>query len=300
MNSKLTEQKLAEAKEKAKLFALDYDGTIFDGQEHGWEEARRLMQRIIKAEKYLAIITARAATAVKMILPSINKLYQNEKVKIPSFVAGANGTVLYEIKKDQLNTIYNHGLNFEELENLVKVWQKVYNELGIENTQLNSKGREIFRDLLKQDWTGFVDSKIIDLSHPYDNAIFTEEAKMSFILPQQVEHHKDVINAVQESVGDKYQVMASDSITAHITKKLSEDSKLVAVKSIMELLNIKENQVVSFGDMPHGNDTGLLSFPYSFTNYQGDKESGGPPFVLSIKDQSPVAVVHQAINYLLD
>ena len=69
-------------------------------------------------------------------------------------------------------------------------------------------------------------------------------------------------------------------------------------------LGLRDNQVLTFGDMPFGNDKGLLidsNLPYTFTNKYFDKESIEiPPFFLPGSQSNPVKSVYKAVDYLLE
>jgi len=111
------------------------------------------------------------------------------------------------------------------------------------------------------------------------------------------------VDELNENLGEEYRAAAGDETYVHITRKLKEDSKAVAIKTILATLGLEKNQVATFGDMPTGNDSGLLSFPYSFTNLEEfaevKKDLQQPPYVLLEPDLSPVNRVYKAIEYLL-
>lgn len=297
---KIAEAKLSEAKNKLKLIAFDYDGTIH-GSEYSHERATELMRNVIKAGKYMAVITARAATALRMIYPGLRDFYEKENVSIPCFIAGGNGTVLYEIKKGELNKIYSHGLNEDDFQKSISAWQKVYSDLGIKKEDINTKGIDTFKSFLQDDWSDYIPSNVVNFCRAYDGQFFTEEAKMTFVLPADISRNQQIIDKVQLELGKDYSVKAGDTIFCHITKSLDEDGKAVAVKSILELMNLKEDKVVTFGDMPHGNDAGLLSFPYSFTNFNlNESDVEQPPYYLPEADSNKVGSVHNAIKFLIN
>ena len=112
-----------------------------------------------------------------------------------------------------------------------------------------------------------------------------------------------MVAELNQALGQTYQAAAGDETFVHITKKLAEDSKVVAIRAILKLLGLKSNQVATFGDMPVGNDAGLLSFPYSFTNADEfakiKKNSAEPPYLLLNQSLTPVERVYKAIDYLI-
>lgn len=299
----LANKKLSEAKEKVKFFALDYDGTISDIA-HKQPEVMALVERVVSANKSVAFVTASASTAIKRFYPLMREvLIKTTGVDASCFIAGGNGTALYQVKKDSLAEIYNHGFNLAQVIRAADGGKKVYESLGIARTDLVEKGLETFTKFMTEGWNSYVPAEIIDVCRPYEGVLFTEEAKVTFVLPKDKSLHKKVIASLNSELGGEYIATAGDDTYVHITKKLHEDSKTVAVKTILGLLGLSENEVVTFGDMPNGNDVGLLSFPYSFTNsddYVTTKhDPEKPPYVLADDDLSPVSRVYKAIECML-
>ena len=298
----LTRLKLEEAKSQIKLFGLDYDGTVSDAT-HKQAEVFGLVAKILATNKSVAFITARAATAIKVLVPPLQELLVRENVTTPSFVAGGNGTTLYEVKKNELIEIYNHGFELAQIKRAVEVGRKVYEKLGIIRTDLTEKGLKTFAGFLQEPWDGYVPAEFIDVCRPYDGELFTEQAKVTFVLPKDKTLHAQIVAELNAELGEDYAVAAGDETYVHITKKLHEDSKMVAIKTILQILGLAENQVATFGDMPTGNDAGLLSFPYGFTNsdeFANVKTNPEqPPYVLLDGELSPVGRVYKAVEYLI-
>jgi hydroxymethylpyrimidine pyrophosphatase-like HAD family hydrolase len=300
--SELVRLKLEEAKPLIKCFGLDYDGTVSDAT-HKQADIFGLVEKIVSANKSLAFITARAATAIKVLAPPFQELLSRRDVSVPMFIAGGNGTTLYEVKRDALIEIYNHGFNLAEVRHAVEMGRKVYGKLGISTDDLAEKGLETFRKFLQESWEGYVPAHMIDVCAPYNGELFTEQAKVTFVLPKDKTLHAAVVSELNTTLGAGYRAAAGDDTYVHITRKLEEDSKAVAVKTILNILHLETNHVATFGDMPTGNDAGLLSFPYSFTNsdefatVKADPEQ--PPYLLLDPVLSPVDRVYQAVEYLL-
>lgn len=299
----LTKIKLAEAKPLVKLFGLDYDGTVSDSANYKLPQVFALVERILAKGKSVAFITARAATALKILAPPLQEILVKKNTSTPNFIAGGNGTTLYEVEKDQLVEIYNHGLELPQILKAVEVGRKVYEKLKISNTDLAEKGLETFRKFLQENWGNYIPVEIIDVCRPYNGEIFTEQAKVTFVLPKDKFLHEQLATELNQELGEEYRAVAGDDTYIHITKKLEEDSKIVAIKTILKLIGLEKNQVATFGDMPNDNDKGLLSFPYSFTNSEEfikiKDDPRKPPFILIDSNSTPVARVYQAIDYLL-
>ena len=299
----LTKIKLKEAKSLIKLFAFDYDGTIYDGCDFKFPEVIALIEKILASGQSVSLITARAASAVKTFVPPLKEFLIDKGVTEPIFIGGGNGTILYELKKDELKKIYNHGLDTGEINWIIDWWKKVCVKFNINTDDLAENGLETFRKFLSEDWAGYIPDEILNLCRPYEGKIFTEEAKVTFVLPKDEIAREKIISEIKNELGGQYSVVAGDKTFCHITKKLQEDGKVVAVKTILGIMGLNLNQVATFGDMPTGNDAGLLSFPFSFTNSEVfSKEKNNfdqPPYILINSDLAPVARIYKAVEYLL-
>lgn len=302
VHSELTKNKLKEAKPLIKLFGLDYDGTVSDA-EYKIPEVSVLVEKILDKNKSVAFVTGSAASILKKMVSPLQKLLNRDEIIASVFIAGGNGTTLYEVKKNELIEIYNHGFDLPYVLKAVEVGRNVYKELSIGPADLSEKGLETFKKFLQEDWEGYIPGEIIDVCRPFNGELFTEQAKVTFVLPKNKLLHQKLVDELNKQLGEEYQAVAGDEAFVHITRKLNEDSKAAAVKSILEILSLKQNQVATFGNMPTGNDVGLLSFPYSFTNSEEfadvKKDLEQPPYILSELDLPPVARVYKAIEYLI-
>ncbi len=158
----LTKAKLEEARPLIKLFGLDYDGTVSDGANYQVPQVFALVERILTKDKSVAFITARAATALKNLAPPLQELLVRRDTFIPNFIAGGNGTTLYEVKKDELIEIYNHGLDLSEIKGAVDAWRKIYEKFGLSVADLTAKGLETFKRFLQEDWDNYIPSEIVE------------------------------------------------------------------------------------------------------------------------------------------
>ncbi len=298
MQENITQENLLQAKKTVKLFAMDYDGTLADGEHYHREDAINLIESILKANKTPAFITARAATAVKTFVPPLQDFYVKYPNSTATYIGGGNGTVLYKLDSKGLEKIYNHGLSLEEIKTIVSVWEK-YAEQHLPQNDLSEKGLTTFIKFYGEDWQDLIPNEILEIGKVYNGRIFTEEAKVTFVFPQDISTHEKIVSDMRELLGNNFSISAGDKDFCHITKALKEDGKMVAVKTVLELMDLKENEVATFGDMPHGNDKGLLSFPYSFTNYL-DHVSQTPPYILAEDNLPPVGRVYKAIKFLIE
>jgi hydroxymethylpyrimidine pyrophosphatase-like HAD family hydrolase len=281
---------------------LDYDGTLYDSKDPccGHDKAIQLIVSIANASIIPVILTARAATAMKIIVPQLLEFPDFHKNGLPLYLGGGNGTVLYELANKKLKRLYSYGLSFQEIRDIVAICDETYESLGIKITDLMKEGLVTFQKNYTYDWAGIIPSEIFSICTGSKGRFFTEEAKVSIVLPSDTLLHNVVIASLQQKLDERYIVLIGDSIFAHVTRKQKEDGKLLALKTVMKLYKVNAENVVTFGDMPGGNDKGLLSFPYSFTNDQDfvNPDHHRAPYILRGK-LSPVESVYTAIGYLL-
>jgi hydroxymethylpyrimidine pyrophosphatase-like HAD family hydrolase len=330
-HERIAQEKLMEVKATVEVFGMDYDGTLADGEKYQKEDAISIIKEILEKGKTPAFITGRAATAVKLFVPPLKEYYkelslrgsaadrsnlENRLQRRPSaalgtprndtnftatYIGAGNGTVLYRVDARGVERIYNHGLSLEEVLSIVAAWESFSKE-NLKPEDLSEKGITTFKKFYADTWENLIPEEVLNIGRPFEGRIFTEEAKVTFVLPKDISRHQKVVDEMQKLIGQNFSVAAGDKDFCHITKRLEEDSKKVAIKSILEILKLNENQVATFGDMPHGNDAGLLSFPYSFTNYVAiadEKSVNDPPFILPGSTEDPVGSVHKAVRLLL-
>jgi len=299
----VTKAKLEEARFMIKLLGLDYDGTVSDGNTYTQTQVFALAEKVLDANKSIAFVTARAATALKVLFPPLQQLLMRKNAPVPCFIAGGNGTTLYEVKKDGLVMIYNNGFTLQQVLCVVGVGRDVYARLQIGHNDLVEKGLRTFETFLQDSWAGYVPDEIIYVCRPFRGELFTEEAKVTFVLPKDASLRGIIVSELNAALGSEYCAMAGDSTYVHITRRLSEDSKAFAIKAILQRMGLTHMQVATFGDMPMGNDKGLLSFPYSFTNAEdfirSESDLQAPPFVLACSGVNPVAMVYHAVEMLI-
>ena len=120
-------------------------------------------------------------------------------------------------------------------------------------------------------------------------------------MPSDESEQKKIIAVLREKIGNKLTLAWANDPFIHISKKLEFDGKLLAVQTMMKELAIDESHLATFGDTPHGNDAGLLSLPYSFTNYFEFKKENPqvPPYILPRSDL-PIGSIYQAIHFLIN
>lgn len=312
MYKNLTQQKLNAIKKNIVCIIFDYDGTLQSSLEKKYDHktALYLIREIIEKGKIPVIITARGATALQIFEKSILALSSLDKT-IPIFLGLGNGTALYRFSQGKKETVYNYGLKSSEIRQIISVWKKVYKDFGFRDFDLHPQGLETFRQFLKENWVSYIPTNIFNICKKYNGRCFTENAKVTIVLPKDTQKHSLILSTIEKELNKKfaahkkkYQVRRGDLIYAHITHTFDIDPKLYALQSVMEKLKLSKNQVAVFGDMPQDNDKGFLvdsGLPYAFTNDPTftKKDIGTSPYILSNSKTSPVEAVYKAITFLL-
>lgn len=295
--------KLRHAQAFVRLVAVDYDGTIYDGKDFVFSDVLRLLRIILGKDKIPAIITARAASAIKMIVPGLTELLGNDFSGRSVFIGGGNGCVLYEVNSTGFHSIYNHGLDHIQANYIAECRDRVYKNALINVADLAEKGVKTFARFLSENWDGYIPEEYMAVNRTYDGAMFAEEAKVTFVLPRSKELKERILIDIQRVLGEQYVVTAGDDFFAHVTRRLCEDGKASAVNMILQLLALDQMQVMTFGDMPSGNDKYLLRFPFSFTNsvdfFISKEIIDEPPYLIAEFGSSPIDQVYQIVEKLL-
>jgi hydroxymethylpyrimidine pyrophosphatase-like HAD family hydrolase len=304
------QEMLLKAKSTVTAFVMDQDGTVKGGDDPQYKKAdvSELLQKIARKGKYPSVITASGITALKSF-SSLEKFYADENVEAPAFVGVGNGAALYRFDKEGRQEIYNNELTIDEIKEIIEIWEKTYASLDIKESDLQPKGLETFRKFINTDWEGAIPEEYLNVFKQYDGKCFTEKIKATVVFPKwDDESQRELVKKMQEALDknsgkNKYAAVKGDDTYLHITKAFDVDSKLFALRKIMEELKLKDENVAAFGDMPLDNDKGLLvdsGLPFSFTNKDSNKEDlKEPPFILPYSSKSEVGSVYKAIDYLL-
>lgn len=306
----LGKEKLQEGRKNLRAVVMDQDGTVKGGDDPVFQKAdvAELLKKIARANKYPVIITGSGVTALKS-LASLKDFYADEQISTPTFIGIGNGSALYRFGTTGRTEIYNHGLTRGEEESIINVWQKVYETLGVKESDLQPKGLETFRKFMVADWGEYIPPVYIDLFKQYNGRCFTEPIKVTVVFPAwEAEKQRELVKltqaALDEQLGkNRYIAQRGDDTYLHITHSFDIDPKLFALQTIMRELDIQSKHIVAFGDLPLDNDRGLLiesRLPYTFTNHEFGKHSvNKPPYILPGSSVSPVGSVYSAIDYLL-
>ncbi len=301
---------LEKARATVLALVMDQDGTVKGGDDPAYKKANvaELLQKIARKNKYPVIITASGASALKSFVP-LETFYSSEQISVPTFIGIGNGTALYRFDNSGRTEVYNHGLTLDEVKTIVEVWKQLYKTLGITEVDLQPKGLETFEKFMETDWTGYIPEEYLAVFRQYDGRCFTEKIKVTVVFPAWEEkRQRELVQKMQKALNrqlgeNKYLASRGDDTFLHITHTFEVDPKLFALRTIMDSLNLKKENIVAFGDMPLDNDKGLLidsGLPFTFSNRWFEKKDiRKPPYVLPGSSKSAVGSVYQAIDFLL-
>lgn len=299
---------LSEIKSKINLFVFDFDDTIKSSSERDCKPLD-LVEKIISNDKFVGIITASGVSVLSTLAEQIIQLIRKNGFNIPVYLGIANGMALYKLDKNGRQEVYSYPIELDYAKEILEVWKNVMKKIGIEDEDLMEKGVNTFKEFLLRDWNGYIPNESLSLSKENNGKCFVEKFKITFVMPKNdVFLQQDFISLMQMEINkkfgdDKFVIEMGNDIFAHLTKKPGMAPKLFALKKIMKNLNLENDQVAAFGDMPFGNDKGLLidsGLPYTFTNKNIEKENiETPPFVLDDSELTPVASVYKAVENLL-
>jgi len=292
-----------------RLIACDYDGTVFDRNNKNFDDpikVVKLIYNVRKAGLEFMLISARNATLEIDFRDLVSKFCKKKDETLTIWRSGGNGMNLSRItfskdsSKTKMNKIYSNSISLNDARIALNIYKKL-------NIKPDMRSKTFFRKFLNKKLPeDLVPSKFLKIMKPFNGAVFAESSKISFILPSNKGDHKKIVSYFKDKLGSTgLNVSYSGLYFIDISKKLKKnnrliDGKLLAINTAMNELRIGRKQVVTFGDSPDGNDEGLLSLPYSFTNNKNYFQRGQiPPFVLS-SNKSPIDSIYDAINYLIE
>jgi len=296
----LAGKKLSELKGNGvSLLACDYDGTIFDRTNPNLGHKDSMDLAFLADEKGIAfaVISARGATLDYEITRLVPEMCRTKGQKMTLYKSSGNGMDLKKIDFDRSGitneeVLYDNSMSLEEAMEVAEA----YNKLRVSNPDPNAV--KFFRKYLDS-LQGFISQDFLDLARLFDGKLFAENVKVSVVLPTDPKERLVLVLKLRSELGNNFSVGQTDLPFADITKKMSTDGKQLAAEKIMETLGIEPKNMGCFGDSPEGNDKGLLTFPYSFTNNQGmsKMDINHPPFVLPISGDK-IETVHRALKFL--
>ncbi|MCX6727030.1 MAG: HAD hydrolase family protein, partial [Candidatus Shapirobacteria bacterium] len=255
---------LEKAKNTVKAFVFDFDGTLKSSAEPECNPIE-LIEKILAAGKNVGIVTASGASA----LMGLGKQMKN------GYLGIANGTALYKIDDRGLTEIYKYPVKTEDISVILDAWKKVIKENDIKETDLVEKGLNTFREFFVKDWGEYIPKNMIDMAKEYNGRCFVENMKITLVMPKKEVFSQEKFVALMQMELDKsfgtgkYIIDMGDTTFAHVTIFPGMVPKLSALKRIQKELGLRDDEITTFGDMPNGNDKGLLidsKLPYTFTN----------------------------------
>jgi len=294
-------------KNEIELFVFDYDGTIYDkyNNDYNHKRAFSLIKKVINNGCSCLVVSARCASFLHIQLQNLRALYNEKGEKKETYIGGGNGTMLFSFSKSGLSTLYENKLSFKEVTSIMKMGKKVYDKLKIDISDLNAEGMLTHADFLKTVWGQLIPKKFIALSKLYEGMCFCEEAKVSFVLPNNLLLHDTILHLFKKEIKlglkGSYHIVRGDIIFLQISKTFPTDPKLHALNTIINKLKIALTKVAVFGNMPQDNDKGILissHLPNTFTNAKSDISN--PPFYIDSHNRSSVAAVHHFVKRLIE
>jgi hydroxymethylpyrimidine pyrophosphatase-like HAD family hydrolase len=289
--SPIGRRKLQELKQNGALaYVTDYDGTLV-GDGFGSEAVTRLIYN--SSKKLIPVIaTARGATFKREQLFQIIQATNTHRILYPIYISLGNGTQVLEIKNNSSQLICNNALTIDEAETIIKAYQELDIRISKEDDQIRQYD-------LNFPWNDLIPDPYLILSSR-NPGVWIEPVKVSLLTGSTP---PDIVKALclkLTKVLPTFQFQWGGKPVIDVTKQILKDGQIVdgklhTAQIVLSREGLSENNVAAFGDMPDGNDAGLLSLPYSYTNQTGYSTR---PYSLP-EIGTRVQRVHDAIYYLL-
>jgi hypothetical protein len=300
---------LKKVRSDVKAFVFDVDGTIKSSSEPEYLPLE-LVEKILCKGKFVGIITASGASAIEGLAKPIVRIISKKNYPIPVYFGVANGVGFYKLDNKGVHELWNYSLKISEVKNILRVWKTVMNKYDLRENNLLEKGLTTLRNYFKKDWGDNIPNNFLSLSKEFNGKCFAEKYKVTFVIPKgEILSQERFITMIQKGLDtipgrNNYIIDMGDATYAHVTRNPGLLPKRFALEKIIKDLKLSRKEILTFGDMPFGNDKGLLisgRLPYTFTNkFIDNKKITIPPFLLPKSESRPIRSVYRAVDYLLE
>ncbi|OGG11302.1 hypothetical protein A2Z00_02380 [Candidatus Gottesmanbacteria bacterium RBG_13_45_10] len=307
-SSKIPHPMLAKAKRQGvRMIASDIDWTIRDPNDARYDmsSAQQLCSRIMKRGIYTLILTGRDASFQRDFVPGIRTFLKKNSMTLPLYAGCANGGSLYEISAYGIQMLYLYGLADDEVDSCISIVSKSMDTLHLHRENFQPQGITVFIKFLSTSWNGIIPTNLLAKAKKFKGIVFCEKSKVSFVLPKNPAKSDALLSGIRTLLPKRYSVK-TDQEYGHITRARTDDGKLIdksfALQYVCKTTRTTLAHVVIFGGVLDEIDRRMLTrCPYGFTNQKEYTpiNPGKPPFKLNGKT-SPVALVHEAISYLIN
>lgn len=229
---------------KAKLIALDLDGTTLNSHHEITSEVKDILQQKRKEGVHIVLCTGRAQIGVKPLLDELGFDSDND------YVITFNGALTQRVKSGEILT--HHTLDIDDFYKFAIFSKKAGVHLHTEDqTALYTFNKDISEYTVYESYlTGMpVKYRSID-EMPKDMII----SKMMMI--DKPELLDVAIDKIPAEFYDKYELVKSMPFFFEILNK--QATKGNALKDLATFLNIKQDEVMAIGD--HMNDLSMLEY----------------------------------------
>lgn len=239
-----------------KLVAIDLDGTMLNSYGIVTERTKKAIKETIRKGTEVIIASGRPIDSIKAIAKEIN----SEKY----FIAG-NGAIIYDIKND--NVIYNKYLKKEKILEIIKICEEnsisynVYTDKTILATSLKYNVLYYHKENLKKEENKKTNISIVKDMYEYVKNMEEER----FLKMTICDESKSVFNSIIRKIRTINDIEVLDvlhmsrktikqgteevQVEYYYTEITSKDvDKWNAIEFLMELLNIKKEEVIAIGD----------------------------------------------------
>lgn len=239
-----------------KLVAIDLDGTMLNSYGIVTERTKKAIKETIRKGTEVIIASGRPIDSIKAIAKEIN----SEKY----FIAG-NGAIIYDIKND--NVIYNKYLKKEKILEIIKICEEnsisynVYTDETILATSLKYNVLYYHKENLKKEENKKTNISIVKDMYEYVKNMEEER----FLKMTICDESKSVFNSIIRKIRTINDIEVLDvlhmsrktikqgteevQVEYYYTEITSKDvDKWNAIEFLMELLNIKKEEVIAIGD----------------------------------------------------
>ena len=223
-----------------KLIAFDMDDTLLNSNREFNKEDKDELIKLIQKGVYVNFVTGRPYTK------TIDDYYHELGIYNGYYVA-FNGEAIYDINSHKC--IYSDNLEKSDLEYIEENTRFV--------SQYKNVARYIYKDVNDEGYYSFVYTTLInkyvhieDLNNHIKIKVVNDfnsfDCAHKFMIASDPETIQEIYKLIPKEMFSKYSICISMPCFIEFFKK--GNNKYLGLKKVMDILNIKENEVMAFGD----------------------------------------------------
>ena len=216
-----------------KLIVLDLDGTLLDDEKKVTEETLRIIKEIKDKDVYIALATGRPFNSSYFVRESLDLMGRRDYT--------ISNTGAFIRRNFDGKIISDHSLSKKEIKKILKYEEKTDLQIAVYTRDALYNNSEELNEAFKKDQEIL---KLPRLKFRKVDDIYSEVGRVNF-MGDEAEVDK-FLEKYKKDLEKHFFIMRNEAYSLEVLNKKA--GKLNAVKSLAEMLDIKLDEVMYFGD----------------------------------------------------